>query len=378
VEIALCVVLLAGSGLMMRSLDRLLSVPTGFDGNHVLTLQVNRAPSWSRDSIIKFYDVALERLARVPGVADVAMADCPPLWACSGSSIVFHDRAASAPGADKGAGTHWITPGWLSLVHVPLIRGRMFTRDDIVGRRRAVLVSEAAARAFWPGRDPLGRALSVLDADTAYVVGVVGDVLYGSMELPPQPEVYVSYYQVPFSYRMMFFLKTRVDPASVGMAARRALNEVAPGFPVYDIRPLDGQVEAATAYARVSTVLLGIFAVLALALATMGTYGVISFAVAQRTREIGVRIALGATSGDVARLVVGQGIVLAAVGAVFGLAGAFGLTRLLRSLLYGVEPTDPMTLGGIVVILVLSVLAASWLPARRAAGTPVVDALRGG
>jgi putative ABC transport system permease protein len=378
VEIALCVVLLAGSGLMMRSLDRLLSVPTGFDGNHVLTLQVNRAPSWSRDSIIKFYDVALERLARVPGVADVAMADCPPLWACSGSSIVFHDRAASAPGADKGAGTHWITPGWLSLVHVPLIRGRMFTRDDIVGRRRAVLVSEAAARAFWPGQDPLGRALSVLDADTAYVVGVVGDVLYGSMELPPQPEVYVSYYQVPFSYRMMFFLKTRVDPASVGMAARRALNEVAPGFPVYDIRPLDGQVEAATAYARVSTVLLGIFAVLALALATMGTYGVISFAVAQRTREIGVRIALGATSGDVARLVVGQGIVLAAVGAVFGLAGAFGLTRLLRSLLYGVEPTDPMTLGGIVVILVLSVLAASWLPARRAAGTPVVDALRGG
>jgi ABC-type antimicrobial peptide transport system permease subunit len=218
----------------------------------------------------------------------------------------------------------------------------------------------------------------VVDTDTSYVVGVVGDVLYSSMDRPPLPEVYVSYYQVPFSYRMMFFLKTRVDPVSVGMAARRALNEVAPGFPVSDIRPLNDQVGAATAYAWVSTVLLGIFAALALALATMGTYGVISFAVAQRTREIGVRIALGATSGDVTKLVVGQGIVLASVGAAFGLAGAFGLTRLLRSLLYGVEPTDPLTLGGIVVILVLSVLAASWLPARRAAGTPVVHALRGG
>jgi ABC-type antimicrobial peptide transport system permease subunit len=255
----------------------------------------------------------------------------------------------------------------------------MFTRDDIVGRRRAVLVSEAAARAFWPDRDPIGRPVSVVvDTDTAYVVGVVGDVLYASMDLPPRPEIYVSYYQVPFSYRMMFFLKTRVDPASVGQEARRALREVAPGFPVYDIRPLNDQVATATAYAWVSTVLLGIFAALALGLAMMGTYGVISFAVAQRTREIGVRIALGATSGDVTRLVVGQGIVLAAVGAAFGLSGAFGLTRLLRSLLYGVEPTDPVTLAGIVVVLVVSVLAASWLPARRAAGIPVVHALRGG
>jgi ABC-type antimicrobial peptide transport system permease subunit len=254
----------------------------------------------------------------------------------------------------------------------------MLTRDDIVGRRRAVLVSEAAGREFWPDRDPIGRALGVLDFDTAYVVGVVGDVLYGSMDLPPRPEIYVSYYQLPFSYRMMFFLKTRVDPASVGMAARRALNEVAPGFPVYDVRLLNDQLGAATAYARVSTVLLGIFAALALALATMGTYGVISFAVAQRTCEIGVRIALGATSGDVTRLVVGQGIALAAAGGAFGLIGAFALTRLLRSLLYAVEPTDPLTLGGIVVILALSVLAASWLPARRAAGIPVVRALRGG
>jgi predicted permease len=377
-EIALCVILLAGSGLMIRSLDRLLSVHTGFDADHVLTMQVNRAPSWSRDSISKFYDVALERLARVPGVSAVAMADCPPLWACAGSVIRLHDRPPAPIGAEPIAGLHWITPTWPSIVGMPLIRGRLFERGDVVGRRKVVLVSETAARVFWPRQDPIGRALGIENTDTAYVVGVVGDVLYGSMEELPRPEVYVSYYQVPFTYRMMFFLKTRVDPTSVGGAARRALSEVAPGFPVYNIRSLDGQVEDATAYAWVSTLLLGFFAALALLLAMIGTYGVISFAVAQRTREIGVRIALGATSGDVTRLVVGQGIALAAVGAGFGLIGAFALTRLLRSLLYAVEPTDPATLGGIVVVLVLSVLAASWFPARRAAGTPVVQALRGG
>ncbi len=377
-EIALCVVLLAGSGLMMRSLDHLLNVRTGYDGDHVLMMQVNRAPSWSRDSISKFYDVALERLSRVPGVVDVAMADCPPLVGCAGSGVILHDRRVALAGPGIGAGLHWITPAWPSLVRIPLIRGRMLTRNDVVGRRRAVLVSETAARMFWPDQEPIGRALSIGNPDTAYVVGVVGDVLYGSMDKPPGPEVYFSYYQYPFSYRMVFFLKTRVDPVSVSTAARRALNEVAPGFPVSDVRPLDDQIQNATAYARVSTVLLSIFAALALALATMGTYGVISFAVAQRTREIGVRIALGATARDVVRLVVGQGIALATVGGALGLAAAVGLTRLLRSLLYGVEPTDPLTLVGIVVALVASVVAASWLPARRAAGIPVVRALRGG
>ena len=378
IEIALCVVLLSASGLMMRSLDRLLNVPRGFDGDHVLMMQVNRAPNWSRDSISRFYDLAIERLLRVPGVVDVAMADCPPLNTCSGDGVKLYDRVAPPLRPDRGAGTHWITPGWPALVRIPLIRGRMLTRDDIVGRRRVVLVSETAARVFWPGQDPIGRALSVGGPDTMYVAGVLGDVLYESVDQPPRPEIYVSYYQRPFSYRMLFFLKTRVDPVSVGLPARRALNEVAPGFPVSDIRPLDDQVQVATAYARVSAVLLSIFAALALALATIGTYGVISFAVAQRTREIGVRIALGATSRDVTRLVVGQAIALAIAGGAIGLTAAFGLSRLLRSLLYGVEPTDPLTHIGIVVILALSVLVASWLPARRAAGIPVVNALRGG
>jgi ABC-type antimicrobial peptide transport system permease subunit len=253
----------------------------------------------------------------------------------------------------------------------------MFTRDDVVGRRRVVLVSETAARTFWPNQDAIGRPVSVGGPDTEYVAGVVGDVSYGPLDAEPRPDVYVSYYQAPLSYRMMLFMRTRVDPSSLANQARTALREVAPGFPVYDVRPLDDHVRDATDYARVSAQVLALFAALALALAMIGTYGVIAFAVTQRTREIGVRIALGATSADVIRLVVGQGLALGAAGGAIGLTAAVALTRSLRSLLYGVEPTDTVTLAGIVAILLLAVIVASWVPARRAAGVPAMRALRG-
>jgi len=377
VEIALAVVLLAGSGLMLRSLGRLLAVHPGFDADHVLVLRTNRAPLWSRDSISRFYDVAIERVSRIPGVTGVGMADCPPLVECTGMPVVFPDRPPAPPGAEAMAGVHWITPGWPTVVHVPLVRGRMFTRDDVVGRRRVVLVSETAARTFWPNQDAIGRPVSVGGPDTAYVAGIVGDVSYGPLDAAPRPDVYVSYYQAPLSFRMMLFVRTRVDPSSLANAVRVALREVAPGFPVYDVRPLDDHVRDATDYARVSAQVLALFAALALALAMIGTYGVIAFAVSQRTREIGVRIALGATSADVVRLVVGQGLALGAAGGAIGLTAAIALTRSLRSLLYGIEPTDTVTLVGIVAILVLAVIVASWMPARRAAGVPAMHALRG-
>jgi ABC-type antimicrobial peptide transport system permease subunit len=212
--------------------------------------------------------------------------------------------------------------------------------------------------------------------DTAYVAGVVADIRFGSIDSLPQPDVYVSYYQLPFTHRMMLFVRTQGDPAALAAPVRSALRDVAAGFPVYDVMSMETRVADATARPRFITVLLGAFAGLALLLAAIGTYGVISFGVAQRTVEIGVRVALGATRRDVVRLVVGQGFALALVGIVCGLAGAFATTRVLRSLLYGVEPTDPATLLGIVAMLVLAVLAASWIPARRAAGVPAIQALR--
>lgn len=382
VEIALAVVLLAGSGLMARSLAHLLGVRPGFDPTNVLTMRVNRAPTWSRDSIARFYDVALERLASVPGVTAVAIGDCPPVnGGCgSGTQVVFRDRPPAAPGTSPVAGMHWVTPTWFSVLHVPLIRGRFFNSGDTKVSQKVVLVSETAARTFWPGQDPIGRPIGLDGSakDTQYVVGIVGDVRYDGLDTPPRPDVYVSYYQAPLSFRMMMFLRTRGDPLAVTDAARRALREVAPGFPVYDVASMSGRMSEATAYSRVSALLLSLFAAMALALAMMGTYGVISFGVAQRTREMGVRLALGATGRDVVALVVKQGIVLASIGAAVGVASALMTSRLLRSLLFDVEPTDPATLIGIVAVLLAAVLAASWVPARRAARVPVVEALRGG
>jgi putative ABC transport system permease protein len=344
-------------------------------------LRVNRAPDWSKDSITKFYDVAIERLRAMPGVTDVAISDCPPLsgGCASGMRVALLDRPRVPHEADPGVGVHWITPSWPSIMQVPLLRGRYFTSSDTRNSPKVVLVSQTAAQKLWPGQDPIGRAMAIeSEKDTAYVVGVVGDVLYNAMEAPVMPEIYVSYYQSPLTYRMMFFLKVRGDPSAAVAGARAALREVAPGFPMHDVAPMADRVAFSTSFARFSALLLGLFAAIALALAMMGTYGVISFSVAQRTREMGVRVALGATGRDVIRLVVRQGIVLATIGATIGVAAALMTSRLLRSLLYAVQPTDPATLIGIVAILLAAVVAASWIPARRAASVPAVEALRGG
>ena len=213
--------------------------------------------------------------------------------------------------------------------------------------------------------------------DTAYVVGVVGDVRYGTVDSLPVPDVYLSYYQSPRG-RMMVYLRTAGDPLALAPAVRRVLRDVAPDAPVYDVRTLPSRVADASAYARFSAMLLALFAVMALVLAAIGVYGVISFAAGQRTREIGLRVALGASPGSVVRLVVGQGLEIALAGLVVGLAGALVATRVLGSMLYDVAPTDPTTYAGIVVLLVAAVLLASWIPARRAAGIQPMEALRDG
>ncbi|HEU4996113.1 MAG TPA: ABC transporter permease [Gemmatimonadaceae bacterium] len=374
-EIALAVVLLAGSGVLIRSLLHIAAVRPGFEAAGVLTMRVNRAPAWSRDSITRFYDVAIDRLSEVPGVTNVAIADCSPQsGGCSGGEIQLLDHEAPK----VRARTHWITPQWADVMKVPLMRGRMLESSDRRGAPFVVVVNETAARNYWPGENPIGKRLVPLNADTAVVVGVVGDVRYGSLQAPPVEGIYMSYYQQPLSFRMMLHLRTASgDPAAITESVRRALREVAPGFPMYDVATLDARISGSLAEARFMTQLLTVFAVLAIVLATIGTYGVISYAVAQRTREMGIRIALGATSADVIRLVVGQGAALAAVGGLLGLIGAAPATRLMRAQLYGVEPSDPVTLGGIVIVLTIAALVACWVPARRAANVPAVQALRG-
>ena len=380
VEIALAVVLLAGSGLMLRSLAKLLAVQPGFNGEQVLTMRFT-VDDIGRDSLPAFLDQLVERLGSIPGATSVGLADCPPLSGrCAETILVHRDRPTPAPGSEPFVGVHWVTPEWFATMRVPLVRGRMLTRADRLGAQKVVLVSESAARRYWPGQDPVGRPVSVGQGgfyeDTAFVAGVVGDVRYGTLDSLPKPDVYLSYYQSPRG-RMMMFIRTAGDPQAIVGAARREIESLAPGVPLYDVRPMTERVADAMGYARFSAFLLAAFAAVALALAALGTYGVISFGVSQRRKEIGVRVALGATRRSVVRLVVGQGVTLAVVGSAIGLAGALATTRLLRSMLYGVEPSDPVTLVLIIALLVAAVILASWLPARRAAGVDPAEALRG-
>jgi putative ABC transport system permease protein len=382
VEIALAVVLLAGSGLMLRSLDKLLRVNPGFDPENTLTMRFRTPESFGRDSLPGFFDAVLDRTAALPGVTGSALIDCSPLsGGCNGTVIAFRDQPEAVPGTEPEVRLHWVTPSWLPVMRVPLIRGRYFTRDDREGVRKVVLVNETAARKFWPGKDPIGRPVSVGQGgfwkDTAYVIGVVGDVRFESLDSAATPDVYLSYYQSPRP-GMMLMLRSAGDVRGLGAPARKLLREMLPLSPVYEMRTMRERVADAMRYARFSTVVLAFFGIVALALATMGTYGVISFGVAQRTREIGIRVALGAQRGELLRMIVRQGFLLSLIGGLIGLVAALAATRVLRSLLFEVVPTDPLTFVAILALLALAVLAASWIPARRAATIQPSEALREG
>jgi putative ABC transport system permease protein len=382
VEIALALVLLAGSGLMLRSLANLLSVEPGFEPDRLLSLRLNLSGQTKRDSMPGFYDQVVERLGALPGVTGVAIGSCPPLsGGCNGTVVDLRDRPAAKQGTEPTVGVHWITPTWPAVMKVPLESGRLFNSSDRLGGRKAVLVSHTAARKLWPGQDPIGRPVGVGQGgfwkDTAYVAGVIGDVRFGTLDSLPAADVYLPYAQSPNS-RMMIFVRTAGDPLSMAPTVRAALRELAPDLPVYDMRTMSSRVADAAARARQGAVLLALFAGVALVLATMGIYSVISFGVTQRTREIGIRVALGASRGEVLRLVVGQGTALAVVGGALGLGAAFMATRVLQSLLFGIQPLDPVTFALVVALLGSAAVLASWIPARRAAGVDPVVALREG
>jgi predicted lysophospholipase L1 biosynthesis ABC-type transport system permease subunit len=241
-----------------------------------------------------------------------------------------------------------------------------------------VLLNEQAVRKYFPGEDPLGRQVAVYQGGFhtgAEVIGVVGDVRYGTIDSTARPDVYISYGQARIA-RMMIFVRTAGDAAAAAPSVRNVIRRVAPRFPVYDVQPMSARMASATAQARFSAVLLMMFAAVALSLAVMGIYGVLSFAVAQRSREIGIRMALGAGRRRVLTLVVREGALLALGGVVIGLAAALVLARALRSMLFEVTTTDPWTYGLMGLVLAGAAFLASWLPARRAAGVNPVVALR--
>ncbi|MEO8622590.1 MAG: ABC transporter permease [bacterium] len=377
-ETALALVLLAGSGLMVRSLAQLLAVDLGFDARHLLTMRLTVPPnSLVPDSLPGFYAQVLEHVRAVPGVTDAAINNCMPL---SGGCVASEMRRLDHPDIDldhaPAVRVVRVSPEWFTTVRVALKGGRGFTLSDHQGSQPVVLVNEAASRAIFPDGATIGKHVEVGAGGIrdGEIIGIVGNVRQ-RLDSAEGPTVYVSYLQSP-SAGMIIYARTSGDAAAVGPSVRQAIRAIAPQYPIYDMAIMSAHIASATAQQRLTAALLAAFALTALTLAAVGIYGVTALSVSTRTREIGIRIALGADPRQVQRSIIGEGIILAAIGTVIGIAGALLCTRALQSLLFELSPGDPATYVVIVGLITMTATLASWLPARRAAKVDPVTALR--
>jgi putative ABC transport system permease protein len=372
-DVALALILLTGAGLMIRSFARLLSSQTGFDASHGLAFKVSLwgfpfNGSDSARNVSRHYSDVLRRIEALPEVESAGITSQLPL---SGDLDMFGihpiDHPSANPELDPRADRYAITPGYLHAMRIPLLSGRNFTERDDAGAPLVALINPTLARTLWPGEDALGKQFTVGDPKSAprTVVGVAGDVLHASLEAAHTPQVYLPAPQWDDS-DMTVVVRTRVDPGAALRAVRREILSVDPRQPVSAGVTLREVVSFSVERRRVTMALFAAFAALALLMAAIGIFGVVSYSVALRTHEIGIRMALGAAHDDLLRLVVGEGMKPVAVGAAVGLAGAMALGRLLSGLLYRVGPADPLALSaGLVVMVGLSLLSC-WLPARRA------------
>ncbi|HKG93548.1 MAG TPA: ABC transporter permease [Gemmatimonadaceae bacterium] len=371
-EVALAIVLLVAAGLTIRSLTRLLEAQVGYDPERLLTARVTlSAARYSNDSAGALWEALVERAAALPGVTGAGVGTCTPVGDnCEGTSI----RLLGRPGSFH-VGYFVVSPDYFRALRIPLLRGRAFTARDRPGAPPVMIVNQAAARTIWAGDDPL-RVPVAGDGETIAVVGVVGDVRYEDIESPARPAIYVPYPQSPRARGTLVLRTAAADPAALAGALRRELRALDPGHAVYDLKTMRERLHDATARSRFSTTLLGAFAAVALLLAAVGIYGVMSLAVAQRTREIGIRMALGAARGRVLSMVLAQAMALAGAGVAAGFAGAVLATRALGAILYGVTPLDPLTYAASGVLLALAAAAAALVPAVRATRVNPLEALR--
>jgi putative ABC transport system permease protein len=380
-EMALSLVLLIGAGLLLNSFVRLVRVPSGINPRNVLTMQVTlpekKYPDYQRRAV--FFEQVLGRLGSLPGVEAAGVAGTLPLagWSYGTGFSVIGRR--EQPVSGYPADHDFCTPDYFRAVGIPLRKGRFFDQRDQGVASRVVVISEALAREHFPNEEPLGQRihLDVLSGkiDEGWeIVGVVGDVRQHGLGEAGRPCVYRP--QAAARSVGNLVVRTTSAPLAIADSVRKAILEVDPSQPVANVRTLDEVLAASVAQRRFTMTLLGGFAGAALLLAAIGLYGLIAYAVQQRTREIGIRMALGATRGDVLGLTLSGGMKLAGIGVAVGIAGALGLTRVLTRLLYEVSPTDPLTFAGVALLLLLIALLASWLPARRAAGVDPMEALR--
>jgi putative ABC transport system permease protein len=381
-EVAIALLLLVGAGLMTKSFIRLQQVDPGFEATNLLSMNIALPTSKYRPQQTNiFYDQLIERLKNLPGVKSVAGIDVLPLSNSNVSSRFLIEGAPFVPLADRPyAGLRVVTPDYFQTMSIPNLKGRSFTEQDRENTPRVIIVNEALASRYWPNENPIAKRLLLFEEgqgkqEWLEIVGVVGNVRHKAIEMESMEEVYLPYNQSPGNF-MNLVVRTTSDPASMAPAIRGQVLSVDKDQPVSDIMTMDQRVAKSVAAKRFVMFLLGAFSILALALAAVGIYGVMSYLVTQRTQEIGVRMALGAQRLDVLTLVIKKGMGLAIIGTAIGLVASLALTRLMRSLLFEVTPTDWFTFVIASTVLLIAALLASYIPARRATKVDPLTALR--
>jgi putative ABC transport system permease protein len=384
-EIALAVVLVIGSGLMIRAFWKLQQVNTGFEPVGVMSFSINLpATAYKNPDRLRFASQLEQRLASLPGVTSASLAGgLPPLRRINANDTEIEGFQQTPDGPAQNV-DYWNVVGndYFKTMKIKTIEGRVFEpADDNDTAQRVVVVNQALAKRFWKG-SPVGRRVNPGFADPkvwSTIIGVVEDTRNAGMDKPSAPELYLQSHQTAqfgLSTNMNFVVRTDGDPSALAASIRTAVREIDPSLPVYGLKPMSEVVAKSMVQPRFLSLLLATFSGIALFLAAIGIYGVMAYSVAQRTQEIGVRMALGAQRLHVLRLIFSQGFGLLMIGTVIGVAGAFGLTRLLRTLLFEITPTDPLTYSGVVGLLVIVAFLACYIPARRATKVDPLVALR--
>jgi putative ABC transport system permease protein len=377
-QIALSMILLVGSGLLIRSFVRLRAASPGFDPKNVLTLNITLPPSKYSNTpqLTAFYDNVLRRVSAIPGVQSAALSTALPAEPTHQTPVLFEGQPQVPLGQRPIVFLQQLSPDYAKTLAIPTVSGRTFTAHDDARSLLVALVNQIAARRFWPNENPLGKRIWVGNLpDPFQVVGVLGDVKNESLAVPPQPEVYMPLPQSVSTY-MCLSVRTASDPHLIVNAVRREIAAIDSDQPLTRVMTAEELLESASAQPRFAMVLLAAFAAVALLLAVVGIYGLIAYSAAQRTQELGIRMALGAARADIFRLILGGGLWLSLAGIAIGLAGSFALTRLLSTMLYETSATDAVTFTACAILFIAVAAIAGFFPARRATRIDPTEALR--
>src|SRR5215467_5142690 len=378
-QVALTVVLLTGAGLLIKSFVRLQQTPLGFRPERLLTARITlpRSAYATTPQRLSFADRLLEEFRRQPGMQEVALTSHLPFATGNQAfGILMNGQEKGGPGMPI-AQFRSVSPDYFRVMGIPLLKGREFSGADHERAPMVAVINETMAKRYWPNADPIGQRIKETSNQSAWreIVGVVGSVRHRARREEPRPEIFVPWNQYPDA-RLNVAVRRQIEPANFAATVRRAVTAIDPNLVVFEVRKMEERLFESVAQPRFRTALLGVIAALALVMAVVGLYAVMAVSVAQRTHELGIRVALGAQRRDVIGLVLRQGIKLVSLGIVIGLAGAWALTRVLATLLYEVKPTDPLTFVAVPVLLIAVAILACWLPARQAASVDPLTALR--